>query len=63
MDYAILAQLNDDIPMKHHGQLCTILTQLLANLNEVVHSMKEHFSIVALYEAAKKSIELSLFKG
>jgi carbamate kinase len=36
-----LSQLNDDIPMKHHGQLCTILTQLLANMNDAVHSMKK----------------------
>jgi hypothetical protein len=34
------SQLNDVIPMKHHVQLRTILTQLLANLNDLVHYMK-----------------------
>jgi hypothetical protein len=48
-----LAQLNDDIPMKQHGHLRTILAKLLANFDGVIHSMKDHFQIVAQYEAAK----------
>jgi hypothetical protein len=42
-----LAQLNDDIPMKQHGHLRTILAKLLANLDGVILSMKDHFQIVA----------------
>jgi hypothetical protein len=43
--------------MKHHGHTYetsrTILAKLLADLDDVKHSMKDNYSIVAQYETAK----------
>jgi tRNA U34 5-methylaminomethyl-2-thiouridine-forming methyltransferase MnmC len=47
-----LARLNDDIPMKYHGNLRAVLATLLANLDGVVLSMRDYFKLVAQCETS-----------